>query len=299
MTKNNKKPTGKIETITVAKAKKFLASMPDNQRAVRATHVTKLADMLTEGLWQCNGDAIRINTNGEMFDGQHRCLAVVQTGIPIDTFVVRGLAVETFATVDCNTAPRKLRDQLSSRFPDLKKQSDLIAQIYGKVLDYEGTTPDGYQSMGHRNRGTWNYEKAFEWVETDKKHLLKILEVIKSKEAKVTCQPQAIFGAMYYLFRKTSIKEADAFFETMIDGLNYPLGKEDPIYWCNKEIAALHAKRGKGVWPKRFNFYAALDYAWQAYMTGTRITSAKQLRVQKSKGFIKFSPKLKRRRLAE
>ena len=296
MKQQNHKIISKPETITVAKAKKFLASMPENQRAVRATQVTKLANMLTEGLWQINGDAIRINTNGEMFDGQHRCLAVVQTGIPIDTFVTRGLAVETFATVDCNGAPRGLRDQLSSQFPDLKKQSNVIAQIYGKVLDYEGTTKDGYQSMGHRNRGTWNYERAFEWVEENKKHLLKILEVLKTKEAKVVCQHPAIFGAMYFLFRKTSIKEADAFFEIMIDGLDYPLGREDPIYWCNKEIAALHAKRSKGVWPKRFNFYVALDYAWQAHMTGTRITSAKQLRVQKSKGYVKFSPKLKRKR---
>jgi hypothetical protein len=47
-----------------------------------------------------NGDSIRIDTNGDILDGQHRLAAIVRVGKPVNVLVASGVDRETFATID-------------------------------------------------------------------------------------------------------------------------------------------------------------------------------------------------------
>lgn len=102
--------TATIMTVTPEMANAWLEKNMSN-RTVSKKNVEKIAKDIARGAWQLNGEAIRIGSSGELYDGQHRCLAVAKTGIPIQTVVVFNVEREAQRTMDSGR-PRTLNDQL-------------------------------------------------------------------------------------------------------------------------------------------------------------------------------------------
>lgn len=88
-----------IETITPQLAKSILANNKSN-RSANATITAHYADAISRGQWELNGEAIKIAHDGRLLDGQHRLMAVIKSGVPIQTLVIRGLPTEVFDTLD-------------------------------------------------------------------------------------------------------------------------------------------------------------------------------------------------------
>lgn len=88
-----------VESIDKEMASHWLESNHLN-RPVRNRHVEYLARQMAEGRWQVNGQAIIISEKEDILDGQHRLLAVVQSGVTIKSLVVYGIANEAFKTID-------------------------------------------------------------------------------------------------------------------------------------------------------------------------------------------------------
>lgn len=89
-----------------------------NNRPVRRKHVAFLAEEILAGNWQVNGQAIVIAHDEQVLDGQHRLLAVIEAGKPIDSLVVYGITPEAFKTIDTG-AVRSGSDALSLHFQDI------------------------------------------------------------------------------------------------------------------------------------------------------------------------------------
>lgn len=75
-----------------------------NNRNVNPSRVAQIARDMTAGLWKQNGDSIRFDREGRLIDGQHRLLAVIESGRPLSTFVVRGLEPDAQTTIDTGQA---------------------------------------------------------------------------------------------------------------------------------------------------------------------------------------------------
>lgn len=88
-----------VKTITPAKAQVWLEKNEVN-RPVSQGHVQFLADQITRGLWQLNGEAIVFSRTGQLLDGQHRLWAVVESNQPITSLVVYDAEEETRFTID-------------------------------------------------------------------------------------------------------------------------------------------------------------------------------------------------------
>ena len=88
--------------ITPAIAKVLLANNNKN-RTLIISGVRKWAEALKSGDWEDNGETIKVADTGELNDGQHRLTAVVETGIPLATFVAFGLSRESRKTVDLHS----------------------------------------------------------------------------------------------------------------------------------------------------------------------------------------------------
>ena len=88
----------KLERITPDKASKYLKSNHVN-RPIRSTHIDYLAREMKDGRWKLNGASIVFNGDNLM-DGQHRLHAVISSGTPIDTIVVRGADKCSLPTID-------------------------------------------------------------------------------------------------------------------------------------------------------------------------------------------------------
>lgn len=105
-----------VVTITPAEATNWLRANEHN-RPVRKNHVNFLAGEIKNGNWQLNGQAIVIADNEQVLDGQHRLLAIIESGTPIQSLVVYGITPEAFSTMDTG-AVRSGSDALCLHFHD-------------------------------------------------------------------------------------------------------------------------------------------------------------------------------------
>ncbi len=121
-----------IETITPTIAKDMLENNAHNRKP-NMGNVNKIAKALKSGEWQINGQAISIDSNGAIGDGQHRLMACMQTGVNFDTVVVRGISPDAFKTIDIGKN-RSAGDVLGISGVD-KRLSSKLANM---VLKYRG-----------------------------------------------------------------------------------------------------------------------------------------------------------------
>jgi hypothetical protein len=80
-------------------------------RTLRQSHVNEFIDIIRTGKWVPTTDAIGIDTNGHLTNGQHRLWACAESGIPILLLVANGLVHEsTFPATDTHQR-RTISDQ--------------------------------------------------------------------------------------------------------------------------------------------------------------------------------------------
>lgn len=89
----------------------FLKRNTTNRPVSEAT-VRRYMGVIARGEWELNGEPIIIFSDGNLGDGQHRCIAVCRTGIAIKTIIVKGVDPNAFATMNQGKT-RKASDVLS------------------------------------------------------------------------------------------------------------------------------------------------------------------------------------------
>jgi hypothetical protein len=100
-----------IEDITPDRAKKYLALNTCN-RIIRESKVNEWANEMSAGRWHLTGQGIIFLDDGSIGDGQHRLLAVIQSGVTIKTVVIRGASPESMAGIDIG-AKRTVADHMN------------------------------------------------------------------------------------------------------------------------------------------------------------------------------------------
>lgn len=83
-----------------------------NNRRMSAEHVAKLKKAMASKHWDFRADVIRISTSGILIDGQHRCKAVVETGVTVETLICYGLPDTLIRQLDTTVRPRSYADGL-------------------------------------------------------------------------------------------------------------------------------------------------------------------------------------------
>ena len=94
-------------------------------------HVENLAHQMAEGLWKENGEAIIVDKNGDLSDGQHRLKACLLSGKSFRVVLVQGVEPTVMDTIDTGSN-RSLKDMLQlegfknhmdRRFPKTDKKT--------------------------------------------------------------------------------------------------------------------------------------------------------------------------------
>ena len=103
--------------LTPRKAEEFLETNEGrpNFRRVINEHVQALTRDMKAGKWVDNPSPIIFNTDGIMIDGQHRCLAVLRSGVTINTFVATDCDDRYEMSVDGDMVLRKFSDYLKAQ----------------------------------------------------------------------------------------------------------------------------------------------------------------------------------------
>jgi hypothetical protein len=92
-------PTATLTAVTPTMAGDWLSQAHPN-RPTSKHRVKQIARAIAAGLWQVNGASIVLCPDFRLLDGRHRCLAIVEAGVSVPTFVVVGVDPSTFKTMD-------------------------------------------------------------------------------------------------------------------------------------------------------------------------------------------------------
>lgn len=76
-----------VEEITPERASELLSRNTMNFRKMDQKRVQLYAREMSQGAWKVTGDTIKIDPKGILLDGQHRLLAVVRSGVTIETAI--------------------------------------------------------------------------------------------------------------------------------------------------------------------------------------------------------------------
>lgn len=215
-----------VMTITVEIATEMMVKNNKN-RPPHRSQIELLKEELRNNRYKLNGIPIIISDTGVLLDGQHRLLAVIETGIPIVSLVVYGVSEDAFDTIDNN---------IVRRAPDVFfirgfTQPKLLASALGWLKRL--TECKGHQPVPRLST------QAYEDLLKQHPRIQHSLEVgVEVKAFMVS----GLAAALHYLCRQKNATLADTFFHQLAKGTG--LQEDSPAYMLRTAlIANAQAKR--------------------------------------------------------
>lgn len=256
-----KKRYTKTERITPKRAQALLATMRRNRQVTRRVVERYVKEMRT-GRWRSTGQGIAIDWDGHLMDGQHRLLAVVESGVAVEMDVTYNEDPDNFKVRDKHRR-RTIADDLSIADVQYPNES---ARIYRLWLDLKYTKPDRYVAFGLQTRFGWNSEEAIEWVTENEDDLAHIIERCRRADAKRALYPPSLMQTLYFRFYQIDPEAADAFMEDLICGCE----GAGPIPKLREAMDQLLLEKVRGMRPPQYLFAALVIKAWNAVREGKR-----------------------------
>lgn len=219
-----KQPETALITVTPEIAA-FCLSRNKSNRAVNSSRVQTYSNEMAGGRWLLNHQGIAFNNFGNMFDGQHRCLAVIRSGVSVQMFVTFGVftgdSVENrnvFMTVDIGS-PKRASSMLSAL--GVSKAGQLASAAKAALLAASnqkaciGATPT-------------QVSRCIDVIGED------LRAIVSNNNGKNIKKAQAWLVGTCALYRTVDQEKADRFFSEVI---NMPSGRADASAAMNYYIA--------------------------------------------------------------
>lgn len=281
-----------VEKITPQDAERMLATMVKN-RPVSDSKVLEYALSIDDGRWSVNGETIKINKDGQLFDGQHRLRACILAGKPFMSYVARGVDDEhAFATVDVGKT-RSHGDIFGiAGFSNSNLVSSIAILVYAhekRLLNWSGLTGLGRQSKANTSPAIISKIKRMPQRSSTitKEDLLSFSESISEGLATaarfaerwkaIRLLPRPLTGGVYYLFRQRSLEDAERFFTDIAEGVG--LTKTDPVYHLRERLIENSGNQAK---LNRFTIVGLMFKAWNKRRAGEPV---RQLRISDAEEF--------------
>lgn len=238
-----------LERITPPIAEEMLGHNLHN-RNLRESFVYHLAMAIERGEWKVNGETIKFDVDGVLLDGQHRLAACVLSGIPIMTWVVRGLERPAQDTVDIGII-RTNGDALGlNGYSAATHLAACCRWIYLLRADLMKS------ARSSRNKITPDQAKLMIAESPSIPEDLKFTYILQ----KNVPFPHPLAGALYHELSRRDQGDADEFFLRFANGDNLRMG--NPILVLRNKMFREYAKVQK--LPSNY-FGAFLVKAWNAF----------------------------------
>ena len=238
--------------ITPAIARIMLERNTGN-RLVNQEHVRTLTREMLLGRWKLNGDTICLNGD-RLIDGQHRLLAVVASGVTIETLVVEGLPSDVFDTKDIGKK-RTAADTLSVR-----------GETQCRNLAAALVVVDRYMTGRVGKKQTYTNTEVEDLLN---KHPEARRSIRLCKETKKLI-PLSVLAGCHYLFAKKDEEFADFFVHQLISGAGIPAG--EPVYVLRERL--LQNSMAKARLSPDYIFAITIK-AWNATRAGKQVRTLK------------------------
>lgn len=235
--------------LTPALARELLGTNTMN-RNIRKQLVEKYARDMAEGRWRPNPHGLCVSDNGTLMDGQHRCLAVIESGVTIPTTLVTGVPEQARLVVDTGAA-KTAGDIVGMQGVSNAAQ---VATAARYILMYEN-----YPSMAW----TSSMVTKSEMIQFSLDHAEKIHEALHwGRTMAIGCRSiplNPLTVAAYMILARTKVADqVPDFVEGIHTGLN--LNKGDPRHSLRESVYALN-----GMWRTQSGIAVTIK-AWNAYV---------------------------------
>ena len=143
-----------VVTITPEIAKELLKHNVGN-RKINQANVKRIAEDMIAGDYKLNGETIKIYEDGTLADGQHRLMACVLSGVPFETYIIKGIKKDVLPTIDAGKQ-RSLVESLNMIGCGVDK---LILPAINYYFNY------GNKLTANQVECLWNkYEEQFKFI---------------------------------------------------------------------------------------------------------------------------------------
>lgn len=252
--------SAKVETVTPQMAKDWLAKNTNNRSMSQRT-VEYYQDMITRNVWQVNGESIKIAEDGTLLDGQHRLQAIANSGVSIDTFVVRGLSTESFKTIDAGKS-RSNADYLKINGSKCT-QTHVLAAAARVAMAFDKVTGEYVYTSSKTSPS-----QIIWYVENNPGLENSVITQLKNVERKIVST--SVAAGCHYIFSVLDPESADDFFHALSTGANLDDGS--PILALrNRLISMAGSGRAGGTHQKMIVSYFVT--AFNAYRAGRKLAS--------------------------
>lgn len=248
-------PVALVITITPQLAKELLQRNRHN-RKLRERAVGDYARDMAEGRWPINGEAIKLATNGDVLDGQHRLHALIQADVAVDMFVVIGLDSQSQESMDSGRK-RTTGDILGLRD---EQHSATLAAILRRVWAWQ----QGDHKFKARKTPTTAECTALLELHPE---LRRSAEVANRTRGAFPHIPQSVLGTCHHLFNAINPAETAWFFARLADGAELPLGH--PILALRTRVTS---ERLDSVRMSEDRYMAYLIRTWNACRDGRELS---------------------------
>ena len=242
-----------IRLIGPDEARELLANGAPN-RPVKKHHVARLATDMGNDDWGQHGNPIVRDQNGRVIDGQHRLLAVIESGATIEFCFVDGVDAAMQDSMDTG-ARRSLGDQLAMRG---EKNTNALAsaitlamvwELNGKLVNFANFSHAGALRFFDQHPGlrdSTNFTLQF---------------------AKKIKYPAGLAGAIHYRMAQLSPNDADLFWVLLGSGRVI----ENSEVIANLRDKFQTSSKSDKTAMKRVYRAAVTVRAWNAWVTGQNL----------------------------
>ena len=214
----------KIVVIGKKEAERLLANNSDYNRDEKQKYIDKYSNDMSNGEFMLSPDAITIDTEGHLINGQHRLLAVVDSGIPQPFVVMYNVPPETKDIIN-NGNPTTNKDRAKMNLEEIGM--NINRHAWGMMCECLAFATNGEKK---KHDFTMKVKEVREFAQQNKTVLTRILNRdygVSNRKGK----PMAHFGirnipttmAIEFELRRRNAEYAKEFFDD-IDMKNMPAG---------------------------------------------------------------------------
>ena len=278
------KPTAKWVVVTPEQAQAWLGNNLRN-RHVRPYTVKWFAAAMTEGRFHGeNGETIKIGTDGQLLDGQHRLGGVVESGQSVGMWVMSGVSPDFLDTIDTGMK-RTVGDTLRLHYgvPNFNAVGSAIRVVCAVRNDLSLHAPETRLAPAEAGR----------YLEAEPG----IAESVSCVLAAHSVMGVGVAGGLHYLFAKIDRDAADRFFADLISGEG--LRADDSVYVLRERLLKARIAKAKlpveevirlvtRAWNRRGEAIAQLKGSIRSATGKSRFTGKKR----EDRGRSTFYPKI-------
>lgn len=230
--KAKKGVTTQIVDLTPALAEVLLARNPNNRKISQPLVESYSRDM-EHGKWLFNGEPVIVAHDGSLNDGQHRCAAVVDSGVTITTALIVGVGRDTRTTLDQGRT---------------RTVGDYLAMQGNINTNHLGTAAS--MIWQHRTRGVMATGAAGRPTKSEVLALIEEFPSIRESVQTVQRKGADAYGGRSMLafchwtfWHEADRPSADAFIDKLVGGADL-LARDPILYTRNRLIAERGRLRG-------------------------------------------------------